>query len=116
METTIVYWGLYGDNGKENGNYYNRVNSGFMFQSEQSREELRFRGYGLRGLGSERSGTGRVSLAGVSRQFRLVAVAVRICFDLVHWHRTSYFQQPHLVISGVARACCAEPETLNPQP
>ena len=21
METTIVYWGLYGDNGKENGNY-----------------------------------------------------------------------------------------------
>ena len=22
METTIVYWGLYGDNGKENGNYY----------------------------------------------------------------------------------------------
>ena len=22
METTIVYWGLYGDNGKENGNHY----------------------------------------------------------------------------------------------
>ena len=22
METTIVYWGLYWDNGKENGNYY----------------------------------------------------------------------------------------------
>ena len=22
METTIVYWGLYEDNGKENGNYY----------------------------------------------------------------------------------------------
>ena len=22
METTIVHWGLYGDNGKENGNYY----------------------------------------------------------------------------------------------
>ena len=21
METTIVHWGLYGDNGKENGNY-----------------------------------------------------------------------------------------------
>ena len=22
METTIVYWGLYGDNGKENENHY----------------------------------------------------------------------------------------------
>ena len=22
METTIVYWGLYGVNGKENGNHY----------------------------------------------------------------------------------------------
>ena len=22
METTIVYWGLYGINGKENGNHY----------------------------------------------------------------------------------------------
>ena len=22
METTIVYWGVYWDNGKENGNYY----------------------------------------------------------------------------------------------
>ena len=22
MGTTIVYWGLYRDNGKENGNYY----------------------------------------------------------------------------------------------
>ena len=22
METTIVYWGIYWDNGKENGNYY----------------------------------------------------------------------------------------------
>ena len=22
METTIVYWGVYGDNGKENGNHY----------------------------------------------------------------------------------------------
>ena len=22
METTIVYWGLYWDNGKYNGNYY----------------------------------------------------------------------------------------------
>ena len=22
METTIVYWGLYGDNGKENGSHY----------------------------------------------------------------------------------------------
>ena len=22
METTIVYWGLYWDNGKQNGNYY----------------------------------------------------------------------------------------------
>ena len=22
METTIVYWGIYRDNGKENGNYY----------------------------------------------------------------------------------------------
>ena len=22
METTIVYWGYMGDNGKENGNYY----------------------------------------------------------------------------------------------
>ena len=22
METTIVYWGLCGDNGKENGNHY----------------------------------------------------------------------------------------------
>ena len=25
METTIVYWGLYGDNGKENGNYYSII-------------------------------------------------------------------------------------------
>ena len=29
METTIIilglYWGLYGDNGKENGNYYNNL-------------------------------------------------------------------------------------------
>ena len=25
METTIVYWGLYWDNGKENGSYYNGV-------------------------------------------------------------------------------------------
>ena len=23
METTIVYWVLYGENGKSNGNYYN---------------------------------------------------------------------------------------------
>ena len=22
METTIVYWGIYGDNGPENGNHY----------------------------------------------------------------------------------------------
>ena len=22
MDTTIVYWGLYGENGKENGYYY----------------------------------------------------------------------------------------------
>ena len=22
METTVVYWGLYRDNGKENGHYY----------------------------------------------------------------------------------------------
>ena len=27
METTIVYWGLYGDNGKENGNYYSTVSN-----------------------------------------------------------------------------------------
>ena len=24
METAIVYWGLYGDNGKENGNHYTK--------------------------------------------------------------------------------------------
>ena len=24
METTIVYWGYIGNNGKENGNYYRR--------------------------------------------------------------------------------------------
>ena len=28
METTIAYWGLYGINGKENGNYYSKL--GFM--------------------------------------------------------------------------------------
>ena len=48
METPIVYWGLYGDNGKENGNHYNGVNSGFIVPSAWSREGLRFRGYGLR--------------------------------------------------------------------
>ena len=27
METTIVHWGLYGDNGKENGNHYSILRS-----------------------------------------------------------------------------------------
>ena len=30
METTIVYWGIYGDNGKENGNYYNGLYRGYI--------------------------------------------------------------------------------------
>ena len=28
METTIVYWNLYGDNGKENGNHYSFILKG----------------------------------------------------------------------------------------
>ena len=28
METTVVYWGYIGDNGKENGNYYNGESNG----------------------------------------------------------------------------------------
>ena len=31
METTIVYWGLYWDNGKYNGNYYSIL--GFILGS-----------------------------------------------------------------------------------
>ena len=27
MDTTIVHWGLYGDNGKENGNHYSILRS-----------------------------------------------------------------------------------------
>ena len=33
METTIVYWGLYGDNGKENGNHYSIFYSVFKLYS-----------------------------------------------------------------------------------
>ena len=32
METTIVYWGLYGDNGKENGNYYSSLHMALGLQ------------------------------------------------------------------------------------
>ena len=32
METTIVYWGLYGDNGKENGNTYSSLHMALGLQ------------------------------------------------------------------------------------
>ena len=39
METTIVYWGLYGDNGKENGNYYNGFYIGIMENQMEKKME-----------------------------------------------------------------------------
>ena len=41
METTIVYWGLYGDNGKENGNHYSL---GFRLLAASTSQMRRFGG------------------------------------------------------------------------
>ena len=53
METTIVYWGVYRDNGK-NGNYYSRLGLCRIKLCKKSADYARFGG-DVQGVGGELS-------------------------------------------------------------
>ena len=71
METTIVYWGLYGDNGKENGSYY--IQWDYIGLSSDTWKPQKFYIESLNGqrIAGQEGSCGHIGIKGVSDPIEL---------------------------------------------